>query len=220
MSKPTSPRPRGSRDLWLDAALDLLVSSGIDAVKIMPLARAVDQTRTGFYWYFKDLGALHDAMIETWEARNTGQIQARCEAPAQTINTTFFISGINTLVQTTLGDHLMDCWLDPTLFDAHLDLAIRNWARNDTTLAARLDAADNARIAAVHDMFLRFGYSREQADVRSLTTIYTQVGYISMEVEEDPVARLNRVPHYVEMFSGQPPTQAEIAAFMARHTSG
>ena len=206
MSKPTSPRPRGSRDLWLDAALDLLVSSGIDAVKIMPLARAVDQTRTGFYWYFKDLGALHDAMVETWEARNTGQIQARCEAPARTVNTALF--------------NLMDCWLDPTLFDARLDLAIRNWARNDATLAARLDAADNARIAAVHDMFLRFGYSREQADVRSLTVIYTQVGYLSMEVEEDPVARLNRVPHYVEMFSGQPPTQAEIAEFMARHTSG
>lgn len=206
MFKPTSPRPRGSRDLWLDAALDLLVSSGIDAVKIMPLARAVDQTRTGFYWYFKDLGALHDAMVETWEARNTGQIQARCEAPAKTINTALF--------------NLMDCWLDPTLFDARLDLAIRNWARNDATLAARLDAADNARIAAVHDMFLRFGYSREQADVRSLTVIYTQVGYLSMEVEEDPVARLNRVPHYVEMFSGQPPTQAEIAEFMARHTSG
>lgn len=206
MSKPASPRPRGSRDLWLDAALDLLVSSGIDAVKIMPLARAVDQTRTGFYWYFKDLGALHDAMVETWEARNTGQIQARCEAPAKTINTALF--------------NLMDCWLDPTLFDARLDLAIRNWARNDATLAARLDAADNARIAAVHDMFLRFGYSREQADVRSLTVIYTQVGYLSMEVEEDPVARVNRVPHYVEMFSGQPPTQAEIAEFMARHTSG
>lgn len=206
MCKPTSPRPRGSRDLWLDAALDLLVSSGINAVKIMPLARSVDQTRTGFYWYFKDLGALHDAMVETWEARNTGQIQARCEAPAKTINTALF--------------NLMDCWLDPALFDARLDLAIRNWARNDATLAVRLDAADNARIAAVHDMFLRFGYSREQADVRSLTVIYTQVGYLSMEVEEDPVARLNRVPHYVEMFSGQPPTQAEIAEFMARHTSG
>jgi AcrR family transcriptional regulator len=203
MSKPTSPRPRGSRDLWLDAALDLLVSSGIDAVKIMPLARAVDQTRTGFYWYFKDLGALHEAMIDTWEARNTGQIQARCEAPAQSIGAALF--------------NLMDCWLNPALFDARLDLAIRNWARNDTRLAARLESADNARIKAVRDMFLRYGYSKEQADVRSLTTIYTQVGYISMEVEEDPLQRLNRVPHYVEMFSGQPPTEEEIADFMGRH---
>ena len=206
MSKPTSPRPRGSRDLWLDAALDLLVSSGIEAVKIMPLARAVDQTRTGFYWYFKDLGALHDAMVETWEARNTGQIQARCEAPAQTVNTALF--------------NLMDCWLDPALFDARLDLAIRNWARNDAALARRLDAADNARIAAVRDMFLRFGYSGEQADVRSLTVIYTQVGYISMEVEEDAPARLARVPHYVEMFSGQRPEPGDVAGFMARHHTG
>jgi len=203
MSKLTSPRPRGSRDLWLDAALELLVSSGIEAVKIMPLARALNQTRTGFYWYFKDLGALHEAMIDTWEARNTGQIQARCEAPAQSIGAALF--------------NLMDCWLNPALFDARLDLAIRNWARNDTGLAARLESADNARIKAVRDMFLRYGYSKEQADVRSLTTIYTQVGYISMEVEEDPLQRLNRVPHYVEMFSGQAPTEEEIADFMGRH---
>ena len=198
-----TPRPRGSRELWLDAALDLLVSNGIEAVKIMPLARAVDQTRTGFYWYFKDLAALHDAMIETWEARNTGQIQARCEAPAETITQALF--------------NLMDCWLDPNLFDARLDLAIRNWARNDSALAGRLDAADAARIAAVRAMFLRYGYSPEQAEVRSLTTIYTQVGYISREVEEDPQGRLARVPHYVEMFSGQPPSPADVAAFIARH---
>jgi len=206
MSKSAPSRPRGSRELWLDAALDLLVSNGIEAVKIMPLARAVDQTRTGFYWYFKDLGALHDAMVDTWEARNTGQIQARCTAPAQSINQAIF--------------NLMDCWLDPALFDARLDLAIRNWARNDAALARRLDAADNARIAAVRDMFLRFGYSGEQADVRSLTVIYTQVGYISMEVEEDAPARLARVPHYVEMFSGQRPEPGDMAGFMARHHPG
>lgn len=202
-SSPDTPRPRGSRELWLDAALDMLVSNGIEAVKIMPLARAVDQTRTGFYWYFKDLAALHGAMVETWEARNTGQIQARCEAPAANVTQALF--------------NLMDCWLNPALFDSRLDLAIRNWARNDAALAARLDAADAARIAAVRAMFLRFGYSAAQADVRSLTVIYTQVGYISMEVEEDPVARLARVPHYVEMFSGLPPSPEDVATFMARY---
>ncbi|TNJ47455.1 TetR/AcrR family transcriptional regulator [Phaeobacter sp. B1627] len=203
MLQSPNTRTRGSRQLWLDAALNLLATSGIDAVKIMPLAKSVGQTRTGFYWYFKDLSALHDAMIETWETRNTGQIQARCEAPAGTINQALF--------------NLMDCWLSPELFDTRLDLAIRNWARNDPRLAARLHDADAARITAVRDMFLRYGYSPEQADVRSLTVIYTQIGYISLQVEENPAARLARVPHYVEMFSSRPPAPEEIAAFRGRH---
>ena len=203
MSNPAPSRMRGSRDLWLDAALDLLVTGGIEAVKIMPLAKSIGQTRTGFYWYFKNLSALHDAMIATWETRNTGQIQARCAAPAATVTEALF--------------NLMDCWLLPALFDTRLDLAIRNWARTDAGLAKRLQAADDARIRAVRDMFIRFGYSAAQAEVRSLTVIYTQIGYISLEVKEDPRTRLARVPHYVEMFSGLPPTSAEVAGFMVRH---
>ncbi|OIQ28909.1 MAG: TetR family transcriptional regulator [Alphaproteobacteria bacterium MedPE-SWcel] len=204
MLQSSNTRIRGSRQLWLDAALDLLTTNGIEAVKIMPLAKSLGQTRTGFYWYFKDLSALHDAMIATWETRNTGQIQARCDAPAETVNQALF--------------NLMDCWLSPRLFDTRLDLAIRNWARIDPVLAARLHDADAARIAAVRDMFRRFGYSPAQADVRSLTVIYTQIGYISLQVEENPAARLARVPHYVEMFSGRQPEPEEVAAFMDRHS--
>jgi hypothetical protein len=30
--------------------------------------------------------------------------------------------------------NLIDCWIDSELFDAPLDLAIRNWARSDADL--------------------------------------------------------------------------------------
>ena len=142
-------------------------------------------------------------MIRRWEDRNTGNLVARCEAYADSICEAMF--------------NLFDCWLDDALFDARLDLAIRNWARNDAALQARLDRADTRRIEAVAAMFRRFGFSAAQAEVRSLTVIYTQIGYISMQIAEDRLARLARMPDYVEVFTGQAPTETEIARFESRH---
>lgn len=197
------PRQRGSKELWLDAAYNMLVSDGIDAVKIMSLAKRLNLTRTGFYWFFADLDELHRAMVERWESRNTGTLVAQCARQASSIGEALF--------------HLMDCWLDPSLFDARLDLAIRNWARVNPALQRRLTAADQTRIDAVASLFRRHGFSDEQAEVRGLTVIYTQIGYISMQVEEKRADRLARVRHYVEMFSGVPPQPDDVHRFLARH---
>lgn len=195
--------PRSTEDAWLKAAYDVLTESGVEAVKIMPLAKRLGLTRTGFYWHFKDREQLLDAMIRHWEDKNTGNLVARCDAYAETI------------CEAVLN--LFDCWLDRDLFDSRLDLAIRNWARNDDALKARLDRADRRRMAAMQSMFLRFGYSEAEAEIRTLTMIYTQVGYISMQVEESRELRMSRMPDYVRVFTGQEPTHPEIRRFMGRH---
>lgn len=198
----TSPRkPNGTQDAWLDAAYEVLTESGVEAVKIMKLAKRLGLTRTGFYWYFKDRDALLEAMIARWENRNTGNLIARTQTEADTITEAMF--------------NLFDCWVDDRLFDAKLDLAIRNWARNDSALQARVRCADDNRIAAIAAMFARFGY--ETAQVRAMTVIYTQIGYISMQVSEDRQARLDRMPDYIEVFTAKRPTEEEIARFYARH---
>lgn len=198
-----APKPSSTEAAWLAAAYDILTDSGVEAVKIMPLAQKLGVARTGFYWHFKDREALLESMVHRWEEKNTGNLVARTEAFAESIVEAMF--------------NLFDCWLDDTLFDARLDLAIRNWARNDAALQARLDQADLARQNAVAAMFLRFGYSAQQANVRAMTVMYTQVGYISMRIEEDPGTRLANMPDYVEVFTGIAPTTADIDRFMARH---
>jgi AcrR family transcriptional regulator len=196
-------RQRGSKDLWLDAAYEMLVSDGIDAVKVMTLAKKLNLTRTGFYWFFADLHELHTAMIERWESQNTGNLVSRCNMGAPNICTALF--------------NVMDCWLDSSLFDSRLDLAIRNWARVDGDLQSRLSDADRIRVDAVAGMFRHHGFSVEQAQVRSLTVIYTQIGYISMQVEEPRKERLIRVQQYVEIFSGTVPSVKDIDSFLSRH---
>ncbi|WP_394199968.1 TetR/AcrR family transcriptional regulator [Litoreibacter albidus] len=196
-------RQRGSKNLWLNAAYEMLVSDGIDAVKIMALAKKLNLSRTGFYWFFADLKELHAAMIERWENKNTGTLVERCKRPASNIDEGLF--------------NLMDCWLDPSLFDARLDLAIRNWARMDDDLQRLVNEADSLRIKAIADLFERHGFPPDQAYVRSLTVVYTQIGYISVGVEEARQDRLARVQHYVEIFSGTVPSTKDVEGFLARH---
>ena len=196
-------RERGSRERWLDAAYELLIAGGIDAVKVMPLAKRLNLTRTGFYWFFEDISALHAAIIRRWEHQNTNMLVAHCEKSSATITEALF--------------NLMDCWLNPEMFDAKLDLAIRNWARLDRALQTKVDAADACRLRAVTEMFAHFDYTAEQAEVRGMTVMYTQIGYISMEVTEDRTERLARVQHYVELFAGTPASKREVQSFLDRN---
>ena len=195
-----------SEEAWLTAAYEELTDNGVEAVRIMPLAKKLGVSRTSFYWHFKDREALLEAMIRRWEDKNTGTLVARTEAYADTVCEAIF--------------NLFDCWLDAELFDSRLDLAIRNWARNDDALQQRLDQADARREAAMAAMLERFGYSTESALVRARTMIYTQIGYISMQVREPEEQRLALMPDYVEVFTGQAPSQADIDRFMARHLPG
>jgi len=196
-------RERASEDIWLDAAYDVLTESGVEAVKVMLLAKRLGLTRTGFYWHFKDRAALLEAIIKRWEDKNTGNLIAKTEAYADSISEAMF--------------NLFDCWLDETLFDARLDLAIRNWARNDPALQLRLNLADSKRGAAIAAMFERFGYSKTQAEVRSMSIIYTQIGYISMQITENWLSRIANMPAYIEVFTGVHPSKSEISRFETRH---
>lgn len=197
---------RGSDTLWLDAAYDVLIEKGVDQVKVGPLAAQLGLSRTSFYGHFQSREALLDALIARWQAKNTGNLVARCEAYADTIAEAIF--------------NLFDCWLDPALFDAKLDFAIRTWALGDPALRRTLEDTDQTRIAAIAAMFERFGFDEEQARVRAYTVYYTQIGYISMMVVETVEHRIQRMPLYIETFTGTLPTQAEAARFSARHGFG
>lgn len=194
---------RGSADLWLDAAYQLLIEGGVEAVKVMPLAERLGLSRTSFYWHFADRDALLDGLILRWQSRNTANLVAQTEKPAATVTEAIL--------------NLFDCWIQPTLFDSKLEFAIRTWALTDAALAKTLAAADAVRIAAIKALFLRFGYPDAEADIRAHTVYLTQIGYISMRLDEPFLPRLDRIPPYALTFTGKAPTPAEVNAFRIRH---
>ena len=194
---------RGSRDFWIDAAYELLVTSGVDAVKVMPMAKKLGISRTSFYWHFDDRESLLEALVKRWRDKNTTNLVSQTKTYAETI--------------TEAVLNLFDCWIDPQLFDARLDFAIRNWAQMDASLKKILKSADQQRITAIRAMFSKFDYDPQQADTRALTVYYTQMGYIAMMVEEPVDQRIEKMPDYVKIYSGLSPTSSEIARFKARH---
>jgi AcrR family transcriptional regulator len=194
---------RGSEDLWLNAAYDLLIEKGVDAVKVLPLAQTLGLSRTSFYGHFDSREALLDALVSRWRDRNTGNLIRQTLAYAETITEAVF--------------NIFDCWLRPDLFDARLDHAIRNWALGDPALRRVLERNDGERIDAIAAMFARFGYAPEDARIRAFTIYYTQVGYVAMMMQEDTEVRVDRMPNYIEVFTGKHPTKLEVDRFRARH---
>lgn len=194
---------RGSREVWLGAAYDLLLESGVDAVKILPLAKKLRLSRTSFYWFFQDREELLQALISLWRDKNTGNIVKQAGAYADTI------------VEAVLN--VSDCWFDNNLFDAKFEFAVRSWALQSPEILAEVQQADQLRLKALAEMFKRFGHSDMSADVRARTIYLLQIGYISMQTSEDMALRMTRMPHYVEIFTDQVPQQRELDRFFARH---
>ncbi|QPP49830.1 TetR/AcrR family transcriptional regulator [Halomonas sp. SS10-MC5] len=194
---------KGSREAWLDAAFELLLDSGVESVRILPLAKRLKVSRTSFYWFFKDREALLDALIERWREKNTHGLVRRTEAYAESITEAIL--------------NVFDCWLDPELFDSPLEFAMRSWALQSDEVAKEIDMADEARIEALTQMFERYGFEPLAANVRGRTIYLTQIGYISMKTQEALEVRMQRIPAYVEIFTGQPPRPQELQRFQARH---
>lgn len=194
---------RGSRELWLEAAYQLLVEGGIDNVRILSLAKMLKLSRTSFYWFFKDREALLDALLLLWQEKNTSALLHQAQASAAS------------LADATLN--LFDCWLDNKLFDSIFEHAIRSWGVQSPAVAQALKEADTLRMEAIKRMFIRHGSEPLVADVRSRALYLTQIGYISMNTQEDTATRLLRVPSYVAIFSGTLPSQQELESFQQRH---
>src|SRR5690606_38609852 len=180
---------RGSHEGWLEAAYDSLLESGVGSVKILPLAKRLNLSRTSFYWFFKDREELLGALISRWREKNTGNLIRQSEAYAES------------LAEAMLN--VFDCWLNKELFDSQFEFSVRSWALQSPEILAEVQKADQARVEALGRMFMRFGYEEGPADVRARTTYLVQIGYISMQSTEDLALRMKRIPDYIAIYTGE-----------------
>lgn len=194
---------RGSMDGWLQAAYQSLLESGVDSVKILPLARKLNLSRTSFYWFFKDREELLSALLNKWKDKNTDGIVRQSQAYAES------------LAEAMLN--VFDCWLNKDLFDSKFEFAVRSWALQSPEIQKEIQDADQLRMDALKRMFLRFGLGENSADVRARTTYLVQIGYISMQAQEDLATRMLRIPEYIKIYTGEMPEQRELNRFFARH---
>lgn len=187
------PRPQGSRtgqlsrDDWVAAARAVLIARGISAVGVRALAAAMQVTSGAFYWQFRNLDDLHQALRADWADRNTAPF-GRAIATAGPEGLRQYLAWVRVLV---FEDE----------FDPGYDNAIRDWAHGSPATAALLARIEELRIDQLRGVFAALGFEAQRAEIRARVAYYHQVGYNAMRVRETRDQRLRNVPFYAEILT-------------------
>ncbi|MGV6850225.1 MAG: TetR/AcrR family transcriptional regulator [Marinibacterium sp.] len=200
-AEPLGGNVKVTRQDWLNVAMDVLVSDGVEQVKVLTLAERMDVSRSSFYWYFKSRQDLLDALLAEWQATNTAAYVGQAGLPAPTI--------------TAAVLNVWHCVANRDLFDTALDFAVRDWARRSGKVRRALDLSDDQRLEALRAMFVRFGYAQGEAGSRARALYFMQIGYDLADPGESMQTRLTRVGDYLLIFTGRDPDKDEVAAFAA-----
>lgn len=154
-----SETTRLSRNDWLKAALRFC-ETGINAVKVAPLAKDMGVTTGSFYWHFKNRRELLDALLEYWEREMT---DSAIDAARR-----FEGSPVNRIYQ------LMEAVTVGSL--ARYDLPIWHWAQSDAKAHHVFKGVLKKRFEFAAWMFAQAGFSREQAEIRGRMMVTYMMG--------------------------------------------
>jgi AcrR family transcriptional regulator len=150
---------RVARGSWVQQGLRALASGGPDAVRIEPLAQALGVTRGGFYWHFADRRALLEEMLDTWERATTEEVLERLGGAGGDAE-----EKLRRLFALTSPSVVMT------------DLAIREWARRDESVAERLRRIDNRRMDGLRSLFGTFCSDPGDVEARCLLCFSLLIG--------------------------------------------
>ena len=124
---------RLTRQSWIDAGLTALVAKGPMSLAAEPLARQLGATKGSFYWHFKDVPALHDAVVKDWQSRALSDIA-----------TALSESGSAEQRLRAFGNRLLADAQDP---------AIRSWAQTSAPVAD----VDTERLTYIASLLAHLG---------------------------------------------------------------
>jgi AcrR family transcriptional regulator len=145
---------------WIDAGLSALAAGGPDAVRIEPLAQALGVSRGSFYWHFEDRRKFLDEMLDTWERRSIDQVLEQVEGEGGDAREKVRRAGTLTFSRELLP----------------IDLAVRDWARRDRSVARRLRRVDNRRMEYLRSLVSTFCSDAGDVEARSMLAFSLAIG--------------------------------------------
>jgi AcrR family transcriptional regulator len=151
---------RTPRTTWIEAGLRALAGGGPDAVRIDVLAQELAITRGSFYWHFQDRAAFLGELLDTWERRSTDEVLERVESEGGDARDKVWRSGMFTFSKELLP----------------IDLAVREWARRDKSVAKRLRRVDNRRMDYLRSLISTFCADPADVEARSVMAFSLAVG--------------------------------------------
>ena len=157
-----APPTRTPRNRWIEEGLGALATGGPDAVRIESLAQALGVSKGGFYWHFKHRQSLLDEMLDAWERIMVDEVIETVEAEDEDARSR--LRRLFALGAASAGEPLK------------IELAIRNWARRDKTVAARLRHVDNRRMNYMRSLFGVIYDDHDDVEARCLLAFSLFIG--------------------------------------------
>jgi AcrR family transcriptional regulator len=164
------------RQDWVNAALDIFIEKGIEAVKIDVIAKSLQITRGSFYWHFKNLEDLLAAIIQEWQAANTEDVMQKVETAGGEPSHRLLY-----LLEIAAQD------------DDRLEQAMRIWAIHDARATAAIERIDRQRLEYLESLFLQIGFSKTDAEVRARVVYSVRLGWFMMASPIKPLKRLTEI---------------------------
>jgi AcrR family transcriptional regulator len=169
---------RTARGRWVEEGLRALAAGGPEAVRIETLAQALGVSKGGFYGYFTNREALLTEVLDRWEHEVTDTVIEQVEGGGG--------DGRGKLerlfaIVATAGDS--------SGRGVAADLAIRDWARRDEAVAARLRRVDNRRMAYLRTLFSQFCPDPDDVEVRCMLAFSLRIGVHLIAADHDGRSR-------------------------------
>ena len=194
MAKVAKKKSNGAREGaltrkdWIDAAREMLIESGIERVKVEPLAAHLGVSRGSFYWHFRDRQELLDQLVAGW--LETALVPMRAVVAERDLSA------------VERFEKFMRVWVQGEPYCPIYDLAIRRWALVSKDVAKIVKKTDNDRIDLLTGIFRDMGHDPDEAFIRARIAYFHQVGYYATDTQESTKQREKFWPYYARILSG------------------
>lgn len=175
-----STRTSLTREDWIHAAQHVLVTSGVDAVRVDTLAKELKITRGSFYYHFKSRGELLEGILSNWRSRATEdvilQLRTAHSSPLQQLH--------RLLELPSHGQTAREA--------AAIELGIRAWARRDDKARQAIDEVDRYRLNYIEGLLIQAEVTQSEANDRAYLIYAYQISLSLMHSDDTAQERKER----------------------------
>jgi len=180
------PRRLLTRDDWIDAATEILVSKSVDAIHPATLAKELGITIGSFYYHFKDRNDLLVSVLNKWHENTTAQVvRSYGDLPID--------QAVNEIL--SLPFHGLTARRA-----AMVEFAIRAWARRDEMARQAVKEVDEQRIAYYTAALQKLGFSKAEASNRAFLVYSFQLSQAILWEVNDDKARKRQLAFAKKLF--------------------
>ncbi|WP_297843666.1 TetR/AcrR family transcriptional regulator [Pseudomonas sp.] len=195
-------RPNLTREDWIQTAQQVLSKSGVDAVRVDTLAKAMSITRGSFYHHFSNREELLQGILTSWRARATEDVilhlrNAQTSAEQQLIR----------LLELPYHGHAAQ-------EAAAVELGIRAWARGDRQARQAIDEVDKHRLSYIEGLLMQMHLGETEARDRAFLIYSYQLGLSLLSTEGTSTNHMDRSARMANILLSSdtrhaPPQQAD-----------